>query len=503
MAMTITFINGCPVNGTSYATNKASVDAQVSYFNSFPFKRYNVNTVRLGEPVRIASSLSELMGYNYGYIDYGDSFYYFFSVSSIAMITESQTEVSYTIDAYETVCNQGNLTFSKSYLTKYPVQRGDVHLPSEPYNWEENTARTLQHPVTFIGIASVESSGGNSVTSTFIIPIESDTVMANVLNMSWLGHTTGLSTVPTTSDFYICAICPFEISVNTAQWQNVKDDFVDYNIYYSAFRFNHLLTDTIGFTSISSTLYNRGAIKDMRNNIVWVCPVGHNYTVSEARLVCTATACNVVITLKEGNNYEIVTVPCELMDVYVDSWREYLSKQRESDKALRQLSYEQSAWQSGISSLTGGINGAMSGSLAGASASSGAVAGIGLGVISALGVYAVNQYYDPKLQDQYDRQSQRQNDTLSLSGGASLDMYYHNYAGKVVLVPDEISMEQFEKEATTYGYSTVLYLNSDPRINNGTRVTGPMRGSVDISANCPADWIEQIAYRFSMGITFV
>ena len=503
MAMTLTLIKGCAVNGTSYATNKATLDAQLSYFNSFPFKTYNVNTTRLGEPIRLGAAYSEIMGYNYGYIDYGDGFKYFLSVTGASMITESQTEIQYEIDAYETLCNQGGLSFNRAYMTKYPVERGDVHLSSEPYNWVENGARTLTHPVTFIAIASVETSGGSSVTSTFIIPITSDTVMATVLNMGWLGHTTGLSTVPTTSDFYICAICPFEISVNTAQWQNVKDDFIDYDIYYSAYRYNHLLTDTIGFSSISSTLYKRGVIKDMRNNIVWSCPINHTYEVVEARLVCNATACNVVVTLKEGYDYQVATIPCELMDVYVDSWREYLSRQRDSDKALRQISYDQTAWQSGISSLTGGINGAMSGSLAGSSAGVGAVAGIGLGVVSALGNYVVNRYYDPKLQEQYDRQSQRQNDTLSLSGNVSLDMYYHNYAGKVDVYPDTISRLQLMNEDSEYGYSTVLYLDSDPRIYNSQRLTGPMRGSVDISADAPREWLDQIASRFDSGIRFI
>ena len=503
MAMTLTLIKGCAVNGTSYATNKATLDAQLSYFNSFPFKTYNVNTTRLGEPIRLGAAYSEIMGYNYGYIDYGDGFKYFLSVTGASMITESQTEIQYEIDAYETLCNQGGLVFNRAYMTKYPVERGDVHLSSEPYNWVENGARTLTHPVTFIAIASVETSGGSSVTSTFIIPITSDTVMATVLNMGWLGHTTRLTTVPTTSDFYICAICPFEISVNTAQWQNVKDDFVDYDIYYSAYRYNHLLTDTIGFSSISSTLYKRGVIKDMRNNIVWSCPINHTYEVVEARLVCNATACNVVVTLKEGYDYQVATIPCELMDVYVDSWREYLSRQRDSDKALRQISYDQTAWQSGISSLTGGINGAMSGSLAGQSAGVGAVAGIGLGVVSALGNYVVNRYYDPKLQEQYDRQAQRQNDTLSLAGNVSLDMYYHNYAGKVDVYPDTISRLQLMNEDSEYGYSTVLYLDSDPRIYNSQRLTGPMRGSVDISADAPREWLDQIASRFDSGIRFI
>lgn len=503
MVMTLTLIKGCPVNGTSTATNKASLDAQISYFNSFPFHTYTVNTARLGEPIRLKASLSEIMGYNYGWIDYGDGYYYFLSVSSVSMITETQTEITYSVDAYETLCNQGDMSITRAYMTNYPTQRGDVHLSTEPYNWVEYNARSITHDVTFIAIASVQGSSGQSTPACFIIPIDSDTTFSTVTNMGWLAHTKGLDTVPTESDFYVCAICPFPISVNTAQWTNVKDDFVTYDIYYSPYRFNHIITDTIGFNSLSSTLYERSVIKDMRNNIVWTCPIGHTYTVNEARLIANGTAVSVVISISEGNDKQLITIPCELMDVYVDSWREYLSRQRDSDKALRQIGYESGAWQSGVSSLTGGINGAMSGSLAGSSAGLGAVAGIGLGVLSALGSYAINQYYDPKLQDQYDRQAQRGNDALSLAGSVSLFNYYSNYAGHVKVTPDAISKAQLQKEDSVYGYTTVLYLDSDPRIDNGNRVTGPMRGSVDISADAPSEWIDQIAQRFNAGIRFV
>lgn len=504
--MTITFIKGCPVNGTSYATNKASVDAQVSYFNSFPFKRYNVNTVRLGEPVRIASSVSELMGYNYGYIDYGDSFYYFFSVSSIAMITESQTEVSYTIDAYETVCNQGNLTFSKSYLTKYPVQRGDVHLPSEPYYWSVNHDRNLNTYCTYLALVSKEDSGGNSRPYLYVISITSSNGFQRVLRLDWVNNLNPEPLKPIlASDVYMACICPFPLAhFSSSIWTDVtKDSTQGYKIYTSAFAKSLDFIDNLGFNSITSTLYDRGQIRDMRNNVVWECPVGHTYNVQSATLVSSATACNVVIELAEGVDVRSISVPCEIVDIYDDSWKDYQSRQRESDKALRQINYNQQALSGIANSLNGGLQGSMAGSLGGSGGGIGAIAGVGAGIIGALGSYAINQYYDPKLQEQYDREVSRQVDNLLLAGNVTDDMFIHNYAGLVTVSPDSVSLAQFEKEASTYGYSTVLYLDTDPRINNGTRVTGPMRGSVDISANCPADWIEQISYRFSMGITFV
>lgn len=506
MAMTITFIKGCPVNGSSTATNKASIDSQISYFNSYPFKRYSVNTVRLGEPVRIASSVSELLGYNYGYIDYGDSYYYFFSVASISMITESQIEVSYTIDAYETVCNQGNLTFNKAYLTKYPVQRGDVHLPSEPYYWFVNHDRNLNAYCTYLALVSKEDSEGNSRPYLYAISITSYNGFQRVLRFEWATHISPEPLNPILpSDVYMACICPFPLAyISSSIWTDVTSTSgTGYTIYESAFAKSLDFIDNLGFDSISSTLYERGQIRDMRNNVIWECPVGHTYNVQSATLVSSATACNVVIELVEGTDVRSIAVPCEIVDIYDDSWKDYQSRQRESDKALRQINYNQQALSGIANSLNGGLQGSMAGSLGGSGGGIGAIAGVGAGIIGTAGTYLINQYYDPKLQEQYDRQASRQVDNLLLAGNVTDDMFQHNYGGLVTVEPDTVSMQQFAKEASTYGYSTVLYLDSDPRINNGTRVTGPMRGSVDISADCPADWIEQIAYRFSMGITFV
>ena len=504
--MTLTLVKGCPINGGSYASNFATVGEQVSYINQYPFKRYNVNTTRLGEPIRLASSIADLIGYNYGYIDYGDGFYYFIAVNDVSMVTETQTEISYTIDCYETVCNQCNLTFNKAYLTKYPVQRGDVHLPNEPYYWAVNHDRSLMVGCSYIAVVSVENSDGTSRPQCYLINVTSSTAFDNVLRLEWVNHINPSPLKPILpSDIYMACVCPFPlVNISTTIWTDVTDSTASgYKIYHSAFAMSADMYDNLGFHSLSSTLYNRQEIRDMRNNPVWQCPVGHTFSVTSAELVATATACNVVIQLAEDTDIRTVTVPCEIVDIYDDSWKDYQSRQRESDKALRQINYNQQALSGIANSLNSGLSGAMAGGLSGAGGGLGAIAGVATGIIGTAGTWAINQYYDPKLQEQYDRQASRQVDNLLLAGNVTADMYVHNYAGVVTVSPDTRSLSQFEKEASTYGYSTVLYLDSDPRINGSNRVTGSMRGSVDISADCPSLWLNEIASRFNTGITFV
>ena len=509
MAMRLILVKGCPLNGTSYASNFATLTQQLNFINSYPCKTYNVNTVRLGENIRLGDSISNLMGYNYGYIDYGDGFYYFIAVTSISMVTETQTEITYFVDAYETVCNQRNLTFMRSYITKYPEERGDVHLPASPYFWKRKNARSHKN-CSFIALVNRQLNDTQRQVYTYIIPISSENDFRQILRGGWVDtlNTYYIATeypiLP--SDIYIACVCPFPFEIfDNAIWTNVDTgNHSNYPIYTNPYYHSVDITLNLGFAGLTSTLYERDQIRDIRGNVIWECPVGHYYSLQNANLNASATACSVNIRLEEGNDIKVVSVPCEIVDIYDDSWKEYLGRQRESDKALRQLQYQQQAVEGLANIGSSAIGGSMAGSLASAGGGMGAVLGVASGIVSTLGTYATNQYFDPKIQEQYDRAQARAQDGLLLAGSTTEDMFNENFAGKVTVIPDDISRAQFEGETDTYGYSTSLYLESDPRVNDeGTRLTGPMRGSVDITADCPADWITQIASRFDMGIYFI
>lgn len=505
MAMRLTLVKGCPLNGTSYASNFATLTQQLNFINSFPFKRYTVNTVRLGETIRLGDSVSNLMGYNYGYIDYGDGFCYFIAVTSISMVTETQSEITYFVDAYETVCNQSNLAFKQCYITRYPVQRGDVHLSTEPYYWYVNHERNLIAGCTFIALASVEANN-TSQCYCFVIPINTTNNFREVLRGDWINNV-NVNPALLPSDVYIACICPFPlVNYSSAIWTNYAKPDTSLPILGSPLYKSLDWIDNLGFDSLSSDLFTRGQIRDMRNNVVWECPVGRTYNVQGARLVISATACNVNIKLVDANNnvdYRVINIPCEMVDIYDDSWKEYQGRQRDTDKTLRQMDYNKEALSGLANIVNGGITGSMAGSLSSAGGGLGAIAGVAGGLIGTLGTYAINQYYDPKYQEQYDRSYARQEDNLLLAGNVTEDMYLNNYAGKVNVYPDPISKAQYDKEFANYGYPTVLYLDSDPRINGNERVVGCIRGSVNITADCPADWITQIASRFDMGIYFI
>ena len=135
--MLVHFMKGCPLNGTTLATDCDNLEDQKTYMARYDSFEVEVNTVRLGEPLRIARSLSEMVDYSYGWITYDDSGYrYYFYVVDLAMITETQTEVRYNIDTYETLVHQTGISFTDVHLVNAPKSalKGAVNAVDD-YTW--------------------------------------------------------------------------------------------------------------------------------------------------------------------------------------------------------------------------------------------------------------------------------------------------------------------------------------------------------------------------------
>ena len=102
MVMTVKLFKNSMVDGITRLGLWDTKASQIAYFDTLSSKTYTTNTVKLGDNLRINDKLSNLLGYGYGYIDYGDGFRYYFSVGDLIMVTETMTDISYTIDCYDT-----------------------------------------------------------------------------------------------------------------------------------------------------------------------------------------------------------------------------------------------------------------------------------------------------------------------------------------------------------------------------------------------------------------
>lgn len=532
--MKIRLLKGCPVNGSSVCTNCASKADQEAYFDAFEHIDHEVNTVRMGEPFRIADSIEHLMPYNYGYIQYEDGgFRYYFYVADMAMITETQTEIRYNLDPYEITCFQGGLEVTRAMVSRYPTTLIDSFLPSEPYEWVISTPAENQSKGTFVAMVSTTiiphdpqtGKEGNPYTSTslYVIPLTDATVARFVFAGDWLGQLIDAKDIPP-SDIYGAWYVPFEHIPTSHTVVNRTGS--PYDIYEYPLALPLLFN--LGFDTLSSSIWFRDRIVDARGTPLFECGVNRDYIIQtkyindsweEATgvygvLDYSAGSAGIRLTVCSGhwegtgdnkrpvvsNDRTDIIIPCENVDIYSDSWAEYYYRSRDADKALRSLDRDTTAIR-GIVSSAGRAAGSAIGNPANAQSTAGNFVG---DAISAVGEWAVASYYDPKYQEQYDRKAKNEADPVQMAGSATLAMFINNHAGKVTVTADPVSKSAISSDCNAYGYPTnTAWWDGDPRIYNGNTVTGPIKASLDIKADCPEQWIDIIEQRFAIGVRMV
>ena len=553
--MKIRLIKGCPVNGSSVCTNCASKALQEQYFDSFDHIEHEVNTVRMGEPFRIADSIEHLMGYNYGYITYEDGgFRYYFYVADLAMITETQTEIRYNLDPYEITCFQGGLEVTRAYVTRHPRDSYCKDLPVTPRTWDRRAMNTHTGCTLLIMFGQSRKQkidetelGPTTAFSMLVIPLENYDQYREALNGMWylwvdeskmvFPNGSVVSQEFLSSDVYSCCIVPFNVTIPAGS-KNVKSDILPKNsgVYFDIFwvRTPQMLQITdLGFTSLTSTVWNREEIVDMRGNPLYECPIGETWDVSTPFIVHydevgkpdilsevqtgvvypTASGTTVLVRLKHGNDFQDVFIPCESVDVISDSWREYYYRSRDVEQNLRSLDRNSQLFNGLANSVTQGASNATSvliGGWGGKDARAGNAMGAGAagilgGMVSAVGGWVIDSYYDPKYQQQYDRQARNEADPLSSIGSMSLSLFASNVAGLVKKTPDAWTKKVASDYDQTYGYPVELYYHGDdPRLDaSGNHLTGPIQGSFDFSADCPEQWIDIIEQRYAIGVKMV
>lgn len=557
--MLVHFMKGCPLNGTTVATGKLNLAQQEQYMGSYENFEVEVNTVRLGEPLRIARSLSEMVDYSYGWITYDDSGYrYYFYVVDLAMITETQTEVRYNIDTYETLVHQTGIHFDDVHLLNAPKSalKGatgttddytwmkNVIVP-EPATWDVTDQRDGGPAEGYFRQGYLLATGyGDEVlenpdtgkrgahTWTVLFSVNSEQQIQDALNGQWFSKIRAKIKIGTDdngnpiyaynpfllsqSDIYYACFIPTAIHSLVKDWEDEgwarlysDDEGKNTSGWYSLDKRSAsidevMLSSPPSFEAglmlnyIASTPTVRQSITDARGNVVWECPVGGYYTVADGSVEWTATSANVVLHLVSDTDSVTVIIPCETIDLYQSSWLEYFYRQRESDRALRQIQITQQLASAGLGAASSaGMGGAYSGR-------GGAQSAFGGEAISALGGWLVQSISDPFTQKVMDRQAKRQADPLLLAGSMTEEIFLHNHCGKTVREMDVASKTAYEHRCNALGYDCDMFLTYDPiRVNNDRSGTQSFRGYFHCLGYAPRQWLAEIEQRLAEGVTFL
>ena len=482
--MTVKLFKNSKVDGITRIGNWTSKSSQISYFDTLTSKTYSVPTVKFGQSLRINDTINNLLGYGYGYIDYGDGFRFYFTVADLEMVTETITNISYTIDVYDTAKTQTNMSIKRATITRYPKPIGKMVIPYNP----DYTIRTKQASNKLWNVVALYRDSTTNVTMTLVV---NDATATDIIDGSWLDPAFTASNV---------------ISAGVVMDYWTDTELENYGFTQTGTTWVKTGTPIIRCHSLfSGTIGNDGTmwyeIADLRGNVVFTVPYGTTLTYGGGYVDISASTIQLRYALTDTNGtVYFVTIPSEIPTVVSDAYQEYYIRQRSIDIETRNLQINQQLMSGIASSATGAVGGAVGGSMSGVGAGVGAVAGVATGIVSAVGNYAISAYYSPKQQAIIDKSYQYANDTISMVGGASALIYLSDVEQGLIKVEWDTEVKtQYIQDVAINGY----YVNCATSTFDGAIINGPIQATVEVQGDIPIVWKEQITNRFANGVYLV
>lgn len=227
---------------------------------------------------------------------------------------------------------------------------------------------------------------------------------------------------------------------------------------YNPQTYSYERTLSYGFESTDTA--KQGLI-DYNGNLIWECPVGvyipgfkirYKFGISHIQLEFTPSGSTYPYTFLNGTGF---VYDCLHPGLFVDSYQEYIMKNREYDIQMRKIQADKEIYKS-VFSIAENIGfGAAFGSAQGAIA-----AGIG-GVIETIGTFVVNETFDPKIQQQYDFRYARITDQVALIGdsvSSVVNVLNHpndsnwGILSRYTLEANSDSINRYNKDISVNGY---------------------------------------------------
>lgn len=274
------------------------------------------------------------------------------------------------------------------------------------------------------------------------------------------------------------------------------------NINLNQVNFSQYVTpiSTTVSTNMTSNEINKQGIIDWNGNLIWECPYNISITGFNVDLLKGLSHVMLQFTPINGNQGDLLTgkgfcYDCRHPGLFVDSYQDYILKNRDYDIHMRQLQSEKQELQAWASTAENIGFGMAFGQTTGAAA-----AGIG-GVIEAASTWLLNQHFDPKIQQQYDLKYARMTDQISLIGDSITNQRLQNPLSKYTLTMDSATQNRMNNDINTNGYYC------DETIGNLQSLITP--GNVVQADNVTVEGLickegrQQIVYRLQNGVEFI
>lgn len=500
---TVTLYKNAKVNGTTRCSAFTSLASQRNYFNGLTKKTFNIQTFTLGEPIKLNDSIANLTDYGYLSIDYGDGFRYYAYVSDFEFLTTNQSRLIYVIDSYETAYLQTNMTFGRCNVYRANVDLESYGLKevtgTEPYSKEYIKVQSFPH----IGLYYTRRDSNTNKVYFGYMSMDDGLLIPKIANGGWIAEILGVAE----SDIWIAGVLPAKPSTLVLEVMTHNTKVID-NITYDYYESDSgslakMEIEQAEFPIIGTDVYEEYIIRDLRGNTVYTFRPYQQILAGACIgfIVFNASSISLKYIVSYSNaDVDYVTIPSELIDVYVDSWKEYYYRQRESDLQARKQQVSEGAVSGlagvGISTASGLGLGFMMGGPVGAGI--GAVAGLALGVLGVGINSGIQSYYNNQSQKSTDRVYQLANDTLNQTGNFSEIYSEQKLAGIWRTKWDDISKAYTESEIANNGKFLVGCTNSIEFLPKGA-----FQGECEILGDIPNNWKLQIQQRLLQGVMVV
>lgn len=261
---------------------------------------------------------------------------------------------------------------------------------------------------------------------------------------------------------------------------------------------------TISGLNITSTEKITMGINDWNSDLIWECPYGVTVNSFNVRLLIGISHIMLEFLAngqtKNGSKLTNVgfSYDCRHPGLFVDSYQDYILKNRDYDIAMRQIQSEKQEWAA-ISSTFENIGFGMAfGQKTGAAA-----AGIG-GIVESLATFVINQEFDPRIQEQYNFRYARMTDQISLVGDSITNVYNERNNGLLqvyTLSMDIASQTRMDNDISINGYVCDEYVsNLETLFGVGNIIKAD---SVVVEGATCLESKHQTVYRLQNGVEFI
>ena len=442
--------------------------------------------------------------YDYCSVRDGNDYYYFF-IDSFEFIRENKTKVNIVMDYANTYYNKFkvgdgflirtnlNLVAKQKYESRSRIL-SEVTKISTPFtinNSEYYLVYGIVHRATF--------------DKNYIFEIKVS-YPDQVYDIDWGNLITWEDFVP--DNIINIWLSPF--ALDSSNWNVMSQQTADVFRYYELQMFyQQLLFDdykvVINDLSLLDDPVTETGITDLHGNLIWTTQKETNRTVS---LYCYPTIAidtfKWVCVINNAKSYyeNFITIPCENLSFYSDSYKDYEVLLKPFQKAKRdaQLNYEvaMNIGQMGKE----GMNWTGLGIMKGSNPAIAAVTGIGGQALSTVVTYYATQELNNKLEVIENRQSYLQPDSLNSMGTSVTDISYKlKQVTLVRITRDSNTIHNHSKQEITVGNDYNYYINFDvdlkSYIQNNTHIQGRF-----IVSGIPIAGQNQIKSRLLNGLFF-